>query len=104
MGSSLAIESLQTLVAPAEAMDEGVSQVLRRLFDEKPKLRGGLMPHQVEDIIEEYGDDEGSSGSAKLQTTMLLFAICVTIKCFCLFWCSYVATHASSDISKTLAL
>jgi len=104
---SLAIQSIQELTAPAEAVEDfSGGTVLRRLFNEKPRLRRGMRPHQIEALISEYGGDQESSMDdvADKRMIALIFLLCIFAKGICLTWCMRVAKSSGSEIAKTLAL
>jgi len=101
---SVAIESLQTLLEPAQD-NEGTHTVLRRMFSERPHLRGTVNQEQLEGIIAEYGG-EGDAGEGAGHDRLLLFLLvaCVVVKAVCLVACKSIEKKANSSIAKTLAL
>lgn len=102
--SSLAIDSIQQLVAedPPEALSPG--SAIRTMFDEKPHLRRGLRGSQVDEIVQEYSGPEAAEDLGFGKISAMLFGLCIAAKGICLIFCLFADKKASSEIAKTLAL
>ncbi|CAJ1408013.1 unnamed protein product [Effrenium voratum] len=96
---SLVIENVEKLFGLSD--EEERRLLLRRVFDEQPRLRGGLRPAQLEQLIESYGEEEASDMTHAL--VVLLFA-CIVIKSGLLIFCLYAAKHGESEIARTVSM
>lgn len=115
--TGLVLESLQAIMASPEQPEQSditAEAALRKLFDDKPRLRFLLHPRRgrLEEVIAEYsglgalaaeGELEDSDESQGTQRTLYLLGACIVTKLFCFVWCSRVARRANSEIARTLA-
>jgi len=100
--SSMVLESVQALFAADE--EPSAADALRRLFEEKPRLRWAYGPRRVEAMIAEYGDGGGDGGRACVDgLSTALLAACVGVKVLLYVWCKGVAQQRGSDIVAALA-
>lgn len=104
--AGLVISNLQALFESDERAEESSAALLRRVFDEQPRLRRSLHPAQLDALITEYADAEAEPGltGGTLQIMLCLLGLCIIIKSSLLVFCVYAARRAESDIAKTLAL
>lgn len=95
----LVIENLEKLFGSSD--EEERRELLRKLFDEQPRLRGGLRDEQLENLISSYGEEE--SGGMEGALVVLLLA-CIIIKSGLLAFCLYAARRGESEIARTVAM
>ncbi|CAK9105624.1 unnamed protein product [Durusdinium trenchii] len=95
----LLIENLEKLFGSSD--EEERRDLLRRVFEEQPRLRGGLADDQLEKLISSYGEEE--SGGMEGPLVCLLLA-CIIIKSGLLAFCLYAARRGESEIARTVAM
>jgi len=108
--SSMAIDSVQTLIATEEedtAAADAATAAVRRLFEDRPRLRWAYGPgRSVETLAAEYGSQFGG-GDAGEDTDMTLsarlMALCVVVKLLLWLYCKAVGRVQNSEIVKALS-
>lgn len=95
----LIIENLEKLFGSSD--EEERRDLLRKLFEEQPRLRWGMRDEQLEKLISSYGEEE--SGGMENALVCLLVA-CIVIKSGLLAFCLYAARRGESEIARTVAM
>jgi len=95
----LVIENLEKLFGSTD--EEERRDLLRKLFEEQPRLRFGMRDEAVEKLISSYGEEE--SGGMEGALVALLVA-CIIIKGGLLVFCLYAARRGESEIARTVAM
>lgn len=95
----LIIENLEKLFGASD--EEERRDLLRKLFEEQPRLRWGMRDEQLEKLISTYGEEE--SGGMENALVCLLVA-CIIIKSGLLAFCLYAARRGESEIARTVAM
>jgi len=107
--SSMAIDSMQTLVATEEEdnTSDAVAGAVLQLFEDRPRLRWAFGPgRSVEALASEYGSQFGgddADGSADSTLSTKLMALCVVVKLILWLYCQAVGRVQASEIVKALA-
>lgn len=97
---NMAIEQVSTLFT-VEETEVNASEILHRVFDEHPRLRLGLWPRKVGDVVSAYAGDNTIDESSDNMAAILM-GICVLVKGICFAWCSYATCVTGSEVSKVL--
>jgi len=106
--SSLCIESLSALASPAPQPDAtGVDDTLRRIFQEKARLRWAMWPADVEALVQKYGEGAGAASVADAGQSVdflasVMLAICVAVKLVLYVFCGRVFALRKSEIVRAL--
>jgi len=102
--TGLIIQNLQE-VFQSDDDSQDSSAVLRRLFEEQPRLRKGLQAEQLEALILQYGRDEDViADDSTFKLMVSLIGVCIFIKGMLLVFCRHAARQADSEIAKTLSM
>jgi len=100
---TLVLESLHSLLAPSkDVAASSADLVLRRIFEEQPRLRLAYGSARSSDAIQpiyNFGADNEASGSS---TAMSMLVICIALQVLLYLYCSNVRRRTESEIVKAL--
>lgn len=97
---NMAIEQVNTLFS-AEEVESSTGELLQKVFDDHPRLKFGLWPRRVSDVVSAYAGDDIDSDSSDYIAAILM-GLCVFVKGICFAWCSYATCVTGSEVPKVL--